>query len=418
MRSIHTVVIGGGQAGLAMSRCLTDRAIDHVVLERGRVAERWRSERWDSLRLLTPRWQSRLPGWSYRGLDPQGFMAAGELVDYLAAYARSFAAPVETDCAVRAVRRDGERYRVETSRGTWRAEAVVIATGDNDTPHVPALAAGLSPAIHATAPTRYRNPGSLPPGGVLVVGASASGVQLAAELARAGRPVTIAVGRHTRLPRRHRGRDILWWLDVMGVLDQRADEVRDLEAARAQPSMQLIGDPDHRTLDLAALGRLGVRLVGRVAAVDGDQVALADDLPATLAAADDKLVRLLGRIDAFAARARLDLPAAAPLEAVAPAAAPPRLDLAAEGITSVVWATGFVRRYPWLRVPVLDGRGEIRHHLGVTDSPGLYALGLRFLRRRNSSFLDGVGRDAAALADHIVSRRAGASRAVGASRAA
>jgi putative flavoprotein involved in K+ transport len=404
MRRVDTVVIGGGQAGLAMSRCLKDVGVDHVVLERGRVAERWRSERWDSLRLLTPNWQSRLPGYRYRGDDPDGYMRMPEVVEFLDSYARSFAAPVEERSTVLAVETRGGGYCVATDRGEWEARAVVIATGHCDTPFVPGLAKRLPADVAQVVPTRYRSPEDLPPGGVLVVGASATGVQLADEIHASGRPVTLAVGRHTRLPRVYRGRDVLWWLDAIGALDETTDETFDLETSRSQPSLQLVGRPDRATLDLPALERRGVRLVGRAVDVDGDRVLFADDLVTHTVAADARLARLVQRIDIFAARTRLDAEVAPP-EPFAPflwpAPAPTAIDLRQEGIRTVVWATGFRRLYPWLRVPVLDDRGEIQHDKGVTLYPGLYVLGLYFLRRRKSSFLDGVGRDAMDLTAHV-----------------
>jgi putative flavoprotein involved in K+ transport len=404
MRRTETVVIGGGQAGLAMSRCLTDAGVDHVVLERGRVAERWRSSSWDSLRLLTPNWQSRLPGFRYDGPDPDGYMAAPEVVDYLDRYARSFRAPVEEATSVLAVERAGGGYRVTTDRGAWEAPSVVVATGHCDTPIVPAVARQIDPKIVQVVPSRYRNPRQLPEGGVLVVGASATGVQLADEIHASGRPVTLAVGRHTRLPRVYRGRDILWWLDTMGIFDESTEEVFDLAVSRGQPSLQLVGRPDHATLDLPALEARGVRLAGRVVGVEGPRVSFADDLVAHTAASDVRLARLLQRIDVFAARTGLEAEVGPPepfRPFLWPATPPTQTDLRAEGIRTVVWATGFRRHYPWLKVPVLDERGEIRHEGGVTDLPGLYVIGLYFLRRRKSSFIDGVGRDALDLATHL-----------------
>ena len=306
MRRTETVVIGGGQAGLAMSRCLTDAGVDHVVLERGRVAERWRSGSWDSLRLLTPNWQSRLPGFRYDGPDPDGYMAVPEVVDYLDRYARSFRAPVEEDTTVLAVERAGAGYRVATDRGAWVASSVVIATGHCDTPFVPPLARSLPEDVVQVVPGRYRNPRQLPEGGVLVVGASSTGVQLADEIHASGRPVTLAVGRHTRLPRTYRGRDILWWLDAMGVFDEAADQVFDLAISRGQPSLQLVGRPDRATLDLPTLQGRGVRLVGRAAGAEGARVAFADDLVVQTVAADARLARLVQRIDVFAARTGLE----------------------------------------------------------------------------------------------------------------
>jgi putative flavoprotein involved in K+ transport len=404
MKRTEAVVIGGGQAGLAMSRCLADGGVDHVVLERGRVAERWRSERWDSLRLLTPNWQSRLPGFRYDGPDPDGYMSAPEVADFLSRYSRSFAAPVEEGTTVLSLDHAEAGYRVATDRGTWEAPSVVIATGYCDVPFVPALAASLPADVTQVAPSRYRNPDELPKGGVLVVGASATGVQLADEIHRSGRPVTLAVGRHTRLPRVYRGRDILWWLDAMGVLDESAADVFSIEASRSQPSLQLVGRADRATLDLPRLEESGVRLVGRAMGTDGGRVFLSDDLVAHTVAADARLARLVQRIDIFAARTGLESEVGPPepfRPFLWPAPAPIALDLRAEGIRTVLWATGFRRRYPWLKLDVLDPRGEIRHDGGITPLRGLFVIGLNFLRRRKSSFIDGVGQDALELTAHL-----------------
>jgi putative flavoprotein involved in K+ transport len=408
MRQTDAIIIGAGQAGLAMSHCLARHGVDHVILERGRIAERWRSERWDSLRLLTPNWMSRLPGWSYRGPDPDGFMTMPEVVDHLDTYAKAMAAPVEAGTVVRGLRRTAGGYALETSRGAWRTRVVVVATGHCDIPAVPTMARALPASIHQLTPSAYRNPDSLPEGGVLVVGASATGVQLAEEIHRSGRPVSLAVGRHVRLPRRYRGQDIMAWLERIGLLDETAEAVRDLAAARAQPSLQLVGRPDPRGLDLGVLREMGVRLLGRVMGAEGGVLHLADDLAGTAAAAQRSLARVLTRIDAMAD------PAGVPPEDWPPdiglAPAPSRLDLRAAGIHSVVWATGFRRDYAWLQVPVLDSAGEIIHQGGITPTPGLYVLGLRFLRSRRSSFIDGVGADAEALSWHILGQLATAGR--------
>ena len=403
MNQVETIVIGAGQAGLAMSRCLTERGVDHVVLERGRVAESWRSERWDSLRLLTPNWQSRLPGWSYRGLDPDGFMTAGEVADHFDGYARSFRAPVHAGVPVLDLKRINRTYRVTTNRGECRAASVVIATGHCQAPFVPSFAERLLPSIKQVGSMTYRNPEQLPKGGVLIVGASSTGVQLAEEIQRSGRPVTLSVGRHTRLPRRYRGRDILWWMDRVGILEERAEDVPDLEAARRQPSLQLAGRDDGSSLDLGILRDAGVRLVGHLSDVANTTARFADNLDQTTEAADAKLARILARIDTFIAEhPRLAAGDAEPIVRHAFGPSPTSIDLESAGIATVVWATGYVRRYPWLNVPVFDEQGEIRHDGGVTPAPGLYVLGLRFLRRRNSNFIDGVGHDARALSDHLV----------------
>ena len=405
MRRTDVVVVGGGQAGLAMSRCLIEAGIDHVVLERGRVAERWRSERWDSLRLLTPNWQTRLPGFHYAGPDPDGYMTAGEVASHLEYYASSFGAPVEDDTRVVELSQAGAGYRIVTDRDTWLARSVVVATGYCDVAHVPRAASGLTPRVRQIGPTGYRKPDDLDDGGVLIVGASATGVQIADELLRAGRAVTVAAGHHTRVPRSYRGRDIMWWLDASGILHETLDEVYDPAISRDQVSLQLVGRGDRSTLDLLALRNRGVRVVGRVVGADGYRVALADDLVATTVAADVKLAALLERLNRFAAETGLDLRdhAPEPFEPTWPAftESPVALDLRAEGIRTVVWATGFKRRYPWLPAAVLDERGEIRHRGGVSCLPGLYGVGLNFMRRRNSAFIDGVGADARAVAAHL-----------------
>ena len=407
MKRIDTLVIGGGQAGLAMSRCLSDRSVDHVVLERGRVAERWRTERWDSLRLLTPNWQTRLPGFRYDGAEPDGYMSMPQLVHFFERYAGSFAAPIELATTVLAVERAGALLRVQTDRGTWLAGNVVVATGYSDLPYVPPLARQMSRRIVQIIPARYRNPGQLPPGGVLVVGASATGVQLAEEIHASGRPVMLAVGRHQRLPRTYRGRDILWWLDAMGVFDETSDKVFDVQTSRSQPSLQLVGRSDARSLDVTTLQHRGIRVLGRLAAAEHERSFFADDLIATTAASDVKLAQVLQRIDQFIATKGLDVfEPPEPFEPTWPSfldAAKSTVDLQAAGIDAVIWATGFTRRYPWLKVPVFDKRGEIVQRAGITPAPGLFVLGMHFQRRRKSAFIDGVGDDAAFLADRIVS---------------
>ena len=371
MKRVETLIVGAGQAGLAMSRCLTDRAIDHVLLERGRVAERWRTERWDSLRLLTPNWQTRLPGFSYDGPEPDAFMTMPQVVGFLSRYAESFAAPVEADTTVLDVAATPCGFRVCTDRGTWMAATVVLATGHCDVPLVPAAASRLPARIQQLTPGAYRNPAQLPRGDVLVVGASASGIQLAEEIHLSGRPVTLSVGSHTRVPRRYRGRDIMWWLDRAGILEQTADDVHDVEISRAEPSLQLAGRD--ATLDLSALRAQGVRVAGRLHSAGSDGLGFADDLVSTTAAADIKLAALLKRLNDFAARSDA-AGAVEPEEPFVPiwpqfmrGSAPRTMPVS--GIRTVVWATGYRRAYPWLRVPVLDSSGEIRHRGGVTSLP-------------------------------------------------
>jgi putative flavoprotein involved in K+ transport len=403
MARTSVVVIGAGQAGLAVSRLLTTSGVEHVVAERGRTAERWASFGWESLRLLSPNWLSRLPDFRYTGPDPDGFMRATEVAAYLRSYAEFAAAPVVEGAGVTAVERRGGRYRVTTDAGCWTAGAVVVATGWSDLPHVPALATALDPRIEQVTPAGYRTPADLPTGGVLVVGASATGVQLADELARAGRKVVLAVGSHTRMPRRYRGLDVMWWLDAMGALDRRLDEHPAPVAARSEPSLQLVGSPSGRNVDLLSLHRRGVGLVGRVTGADGRWVRLADDLTETTARADGKLRALLRRVDAYAEAAGLagEIDAPEPVRAVPTTGGVRGLDLRHAGIGTVLWATGYRREYPWLRVPVLSRTGEIRHSGGVTPAPGLYVVGQRWQSRRNSSFLDGVRHDAVTVVEQV-----------------
>jgi putative flavoprotein involved in K+ transport len=408
-----TVVIGAGQAGLATSRLLVAAGRDHVVLERGRIAERWRSERWDSLRLLTPNWMLRLPGHRYEGDDPDGFMTAAELADRFDRYALGFDAPVRSGIAVDTVRRapDGDGYVVATDDGTWRAQNVVAATGWCGRPALPRAARDLAPAIDRLHSSAYRSPRSLPDGGVLVVGASASGVQIADELRRDGREVVLAAGAHTRLPRRYRGRDILWWLDRMGVLDARPGDIP--REAQRQPSMQLIGravsDAGRRDrdldLDLASLAGAGVRVTGRLRSLDGSRARFARDLHGTTADAERRLRRLLDRIDRHIDAHRWHAPPAPRTRPAAPSDGPSAIDLKRAGIRSVVWATGHRPHFPWLDVPVFDHCGAIDHHLGVTAAPGLYVVGMRWQTRRSSTFIDGVRHDASAVVDHLLARR-------------
>jgi len=399
MRRTDAIIIGAGQAGLAMSACLGRFGFDHVVLERGRIAERWHRERWDSLRLLTPNWMNRFPGWSYQGADPDGFMTKQEFAAFLEQSARAAAAPVVMGVTVQSVRHMPGGYRVESDRGVWSAPCVVIATGHCDEPLVPDMARCLPASIRQVTSTAYRNPGELPDGGVLVVGASASGLQLAEEIQRSGRQVTISVSRHTRLPRLYRGRDIMWWLDQYGVLEDDSATEADLRVARSQPSMQLVGRPDRRNLDLGVLHDIGVRLIGRVAGIEDRIAYVNNNLAEAVAGSHARMERVLRRIDIFAdavgahteawpARLAFDV-------------SPTALDLAANDIRTVVWATGFSRNYRWLHVPVLDASDEIIHTGGVTPSPGLYVIGLRFLRRRDPSFIAAVSDDATEVAAEV-----------------
>ncbi len=374
------------------------------MLERGEVANSWRRERWDSLRLLTPNWQSRLPGLRYDGPDPDGYMTSGEMVELIDRFATRVGAPVRTGTNVTSLRRLDDGYRVTTSCGEIEARAVVIASGACNLPSVPGFADAVPPNIERLTPFGYRDPAALPDAGVLVVGASATGVQLAAELRRSGRPVILSVGEHVRLPRTYRARDVLWWMDSSGVWDQRHDEVEDLTRARRLPSPQLVGTPERTTLGLNELAAMGVELVGRCATVRDGRGLFSGGLRNVCSLADLKLERLLDVFDDWARTAGLDVDMGA-AERHAPTEVPrsPRLqvDLRSGEIGTIVWATGFRPDYRWLDVPVLDAKGQLRHDGGVVDSPGLYALGLPVLRRRKSTFIYGIEDDAREVIDHL-----------------
>jgi putative flavoprotein involved in K+ transport len=375
------------------------------VLERGEVANSWRRERWDSLRLLTPNWQSRLPGQRYEGPDPDGYMTMGEVAEFIERFAAGSCAPVRTGTNVTSVRRGGDDgYHVTTSQGDFACRAVVIASGACNQPSVPSFAAAVPESVERLTPFGYRDPAKLPDGGVLVVGASATGVQLAAELQRSGRPVTLSVGEHVRLPRTYRGRDVLWWMDASGVWDQRYDEVDDLTRARRLPSPQLAGTPERATLDLNALTSMGVELVGRWAAVRDGRALFSGGLRNMFSLADLKMRRLLDTFDEWARASGRDAEVGPP-ERLEPTRVPQpnrlQLDLGSGEIRAIVWATGFRPDYRWLDVPALDAKGQLRHEGGVVDSPGLYALGLPVLRRRKSTFIYGIEDDARAVTDHL-----------------
>lgn len=410
MRKTSAIVIGAGPAGLAMSRHLSMRSIDHVLLERGQVANSWRTERWESLRLLTPNWQSRLPGFAYSGPDADGFRTMPETIDFLAGYAESIAAPVETHTKVTSVRAEAGGYLVTTERGSWRSRCVVIASGGCNIASVPGMASALPPGIQSVTPMEYRRPDQLAAGGVLVVGASATGVQLAQEIQASGRQVTLAVGEHVRAPRTYRGRDIKWWMDASGLLDMGLDDIDDVNRVRNVPSMQLVGTPGHERIDLNILQDAGVRIAGRLVGLDAGKAQFSGALANVCKLADLKQNRLLSAIDAWAQANGPEATIAAP-ERPAPTRVPetPRLtmDLLSEGVRTVLWATGYRPDYSWLDVPVLDRKGRLRHQAGVVDAPGMYVLGLPFLRKRKSTLIDGVGDDARVLSDHLANYLAG-----------
>jgi putative flavoprotein involved in K+ transport len=405
VQKIETLIVGGGQAGLVMSEQLSKRGLSHLVLERRRIAERWRSERWDGLHANGPAWHDRLSALPIAGVDPDGFATRDQMVDYFVAYAERIAAPIRCGVAVTALYTAAEEtgFRAETSEGVIEATNVVAATGPFQRPSIPALVpaeAGIV-QMHSNA---YRNPGQLSEGAVLVVGGGSSGAQIADELSRAGRRVYLSVGRHERPPRRYRGRDFCWWLGVLGLWD----------ATTRDPSVKHVtiavsGAYGGDTIDFRRLAVRGVTLLGRAEAFRDGVIRFSPDLARNLAQGDAHYLSVLDAADAFVARKGLDLPEEPTARKIGPdpsCVTDPvlGLDLRGVGISTIVWATGYALDFGWLKVDVFNEKGAPVHRRGITDVSGLYFLGLSWLSRRASAFIFGVERDAAHLADHIAAR--------------
>ena len=405
VETVDTLIIGGGQAGLAMSEQLSKRGLPHLIVERARIAERWRSERWDGLHANGPAWHDRLPGLPIPGVDPDAFASRDEMVAYFTAYAERIAAPVRCGVAVTALDRlNGQTgFRAETTQGPIDARNVVVATGPFQRGIVPTVVppeAGVR-QMHSSA---YRNPAQLPPGSVLVIGAGSSGTQIADELARAGRTVFLSVGQHQRPPRRDRGRDYCWWLGVLGMWDLPvpAPDTKHVTIA-------VSGAYGGQSIDFRRIAARGVTLLGRASGYDAGSMTFAPDLVRNLAQGDIAYLALLDAADAYAARQGLDLPeepAARRPEPDPDSVTNPilRLDLQEAGITTIIWATGFTLDFTWLTCGTFDVRGKPLHHRGVAEVPGLYFLGLSWLSRRASSFVFGAEYDASYLAEHIALR--------------
>ncbi|APC35334.1 FAD-dependent oxidoreductase [Nocardiopsis dassonvillei] len=406
LEEIEVVVVGGGQAGIAMSEHLSDRRVPHVVLERSRVAERWRSERWDSLVTNGPVWHDRFPGLEFTGLDPEDFASKDGVADYLATYAEKIGAPIRCGVEVTSVRRNTGRrgFRVRTSDGDIDARYVVAATGPFQRPVVPPLIpedSGLV-QLHSSA---YRNPAQLPEGGVLVVGSGSSGVQIADELRASGRRVYLSVGPHDRPPRRYRGHDFVWWLGVLGKWEASAPA-----QGAEHVTIAVSGAHGGHTVDFRALAQRGITLVGRTESFDAGTVRFAPDLRDNIARGDANYLSLLDEADAYVERNGLDLPeepGARVLGAYPESVTDPlrELDLAAAGVRTVLWATGFTADYGWLRVDAFDENGRPRHQRGVSSEPGVYFMGLPWQSRRGSSFIWGAWHDAKYVADQICIQR-------------
>ena len=405
VEKVETLIIGGGQAGLAMSEQLSKRGLPHLVLERDRIAERWRSERWDGLHANGPAWHDRLSGLTIAGVDPDGFATRDQMVDYLVAYAERIATPIRVGVAVTSLRRTerGDGFRAETSQRAIEAENVVVATGPFQRPVIPDLVPSDVRIVqmHSNA---YRNPAQLPEGAVLVVGAGSSGAQIADELSRAGRRVFLSVGRHQRPPRRYRGRDVCWWLGVLGIW-----QATTRGPSEKHVTIAVSGAYGGNTIDFRRLAARGVTLLGRTENFANGVMRFRPDLASNLTQGDAYQASLLDAADAYVAQEGLDLPEEPTARAIAPEPACVSdpilgLDLQKAGIATIIWATGYALDFDWLKIDCFDKRGVPAHRRGVSDVPGLYFLGLSWLSRRASSFIFGVEYDATYLADHIAAR--------------
>ena len=388
-----------------MSYHLSRLGCEHIVVERERVAERWHTQRWDSLMFQFPNWSIELPGRSYGGTDPEGFSHRSDIIAFIEDYAAWIRAPLRNGFAVESLRPASHRgaYRVSATAGTFEAQNVVVATGPYQRPRVPALASGVPPHVLQIHAGDYRHPQGLPPGAVLVVGSGASGCQIAEELLVAGRRVYFAIGRHRRIPRRHRGQDMFWWRRTLGHLDQKAE---DTPGALRQPPPLVTGVGGGHDVDLRGYAGDGMTLLGHIREIRDGRIHLADDLEASLASGDRAFDDFTTAVDAYVREHGIDAPKAQ-------ASLPPRpmlasidaIDIVAADIRTIVWATGYRRDFGWIGLPVLDAGGEPVQRRGVTSAPGVYVLGLAWMHKVKSSFLYGVGEDAEYLAERIARRR-------------
>jgi putative flavoprotein involved in K+ transport len=406
IEKVDTVVVGAGQAGVAMSEHLSNNGVPHLILERDRIAERWRTARWDSLVANGPAWHDRFPGMEFADADPDAFVPKEQVADYFVAYAEQIKAPIRCGVEVKSVERNSDRpgFRVETSEGVIEANSVVAATGPFQRPIVPPIVPEGT-AITQIHSNDYRNPDLLPQGAVLVVGAGSSGVQIADELLRSGRRVYLSVGPHDRPPRAYRGRDFVWWLGVLGKWDAEA-----LDPSTEHVTISVSGAHGGNTIDFKRLAAQGMMLVGRTKSYNDGVVSFQPDLADNIARGDANYLSLLDEADAFIARNGLDLPEEPEARRVEPdpdCVTNPilELELAEAGVNTIIWATGFAVDYSWMKVDAFDDNGRPKHQRGVSAEPGVYFLGMPWQSRRGSSFIWGVWHDAKHLADHISTQR-------------
>ena len=409
---IDTVIVGAGQAGLAVSYYLGQRGREHLVLERARVAERWRTQRWDSLMFQFPNWSMELPGRAYVGSNPDGFSHKDEVLAFIEEYALRIKAPVRTGVEVRSLRTasDPHCYLLSTNEGDFEARNVVIATGPYQRPRIPDLAKGLPYDVLQVHASDYRNPAQLPPGGVLVVGSGASGCQISEELLAAGHRTFFAIGRHRRVPRRYRGRDVFWWRRTLGYLDQKTE---DTPTDKREPPPLVTGVGGGHDVDIRSYAQDGMTLLGHVRQIDGGRLWLAGDLEHSLSAGDQAFIDFTSAVDEYLRRAGLDV-APNPIP-TAPTTAPEvitEIDIRSANIRSVIWATGYALDFRWIELPIFDRSGEPMQCRGVTSAPGIYFLGLAWMYKAKSSFLYGVGEDAEHLAARICEVPAAAGKVV------
>jgi putative flavoprotein involved in K+ transport len=405
MESVNTVVVGAGSSGLAVSFCLTQQGRSHVLLEKRRIAEAWRSEKWDSFTLVSPNWSLRLPGLGYTGDDPDGYLTREEVVRHIEQYVRLFNPPVRAGVEVTCVEGGGNGFILKTSEGFLEASNVVVATGAFQKPKIPACSSKVSPHIVQIHSSQYRNPEKLPDGAVLVAGSGQSGCQIAEELYRQGRKVWLCTGSAVRVPRRYRGKDVFHWVEALGLFDQTADTLSS-PAERFEANPQLTGKDGGHALNLHQFAMDGVTLLGRLQDVNGAKVSIAADLMENLARADNTEARFRKAVDSHIEEHGIQAPSDELSELHAGYDSPiiAELDLDAQGITTIIWATGYNVDFSWIRFPIFDSFGYPVHQRGVTAVPGLYFVGLLWLYKSKSSLFMGIHEDAAYLAEHIRTR--------------